>query len=84
VVLAYFCRESLAGLINHSSDKSHARLALAVSGRVYSSNDRSGLLQTLRDTDILVVETEIAATEAAEISMVQQESRLEAWPCSIL
>jgi hypothetical protein len=39
---------------------------LAVSGRVYFSNDSSGLLQTLGDTDILVVDTEIADTEAAE------------------
>jgi len=39
---------------------------LAVSGGASSKDDSSGLFQSLIDTDILVIDTEIAATEAAE------------------
>lgn len=43
-----------------------APTALAVSGGASSSDDSSGFLQNLCDMDILVVDTEVAATEAAE------------------
>lgn len=53
-------------MINQPRSFDSAKTALAVSGGASSSDDSSGLLQTLRDTDILVVDTEVAATEAAE------------------
>lgn len=50
---------------NRSFDFTQAALAVS-GGAPSSSDDSSGVLQTLCDTDILVIDTEIAAAEAAE------------------